>query len=62
MPTTYINLCNLVLRRLNEVEIDESRFSSARGVQSLAKDAVKNAIAKINQSEYSWNFNYANNT
>jgi len=62
MPTTYINLCNLVLRRLNEVEIDESAFSSARGVQGLAKDAVKNSIAKINQSEYSWNFNYSNNT
>jgi len=62
MPTTYINLCNLVLRRLNEVEIDESAFSSVRGVQGLAKDAVKNAIAKINQSEYSWNFNYSNNT
>ena len=57
MPTSYIDLCNLTLRRLNEVEIDSSAFSSCRGVQALVKDAVKNSIAKINQAEYSWPFN-----
>ena len=59
MPTTYISLCNQVLRRLNEVEIAEADFAGTRGVQSLVKDAVKAAIAKINQAEYEWPFNAA---
>ena len=59
MATTYIDLCNKVLRRLNEVEIAEAEFGSTRGVQSLVKDAVKAAIAKINQAEYEWPFNAA---
>jgi len=54
MPTTYIDLCNQTLRRLNEVEIAEADFSSARGVQALVKDAVKAAVAKINQAEFGW--------
>ena len=62
MPTSYIDLCNLTLRRLNEVEIDSSDFASCRGIQALVKDAVKTAIAKINQSEYSWPFNLASYT
>lgn len=57
MPTSYINLCNKVLRRLNEVEIEQADFSSVRGVQALVKDSVKAAIAKINQAEYEWPFN-----
>lgn len=62
MPTSYIDLCNMTLRRLNEVEIDQSDFSSVRGVQALVKDAVKNSIARINQSEFSWPFNYSSYT
>tara|TARA_B100001113_G_scaffold310428_2_gene273631 strand:+ start:1841 stop:2527 length:687 start_codon:yes stop_codon:yes gene_type:complete len=49
----------MTLRRLNEVEIDQTNFSSVRGVQALVKDAVKNSIARINQSEFSWPFNYS---
>ena len=59
MATTYIDLCNKALRRLNEVEIAEADFAGTRGVQSLVKDAVKAAIAKINQAEYEWPFNAA---
>ena len=62
MPTSYIDLCNMTLRRLNEVEVDQSDFSSVRGVQALVKDAVKNSIARINQSEFSWPFNYSSYT
>lgn len=47
----------MVLRRLNEVEIVSADFASVRGVQALVKDAVKAAVAKINQAEYSWPFN-----
>ena len=59
MPSTYIDLCNKTLRRLNEVEIAETGFGSVRGVQALVKDAVKAAVARINQSEFGWPFNAA---
>jgi len=59
MPTTYIDLCNKTLRRLNEVEIAPADFGNVRGVQALVKDAVRASIQKINQSEYEWPFNAA---
>lgn len=62
MPTTYIDLCNQVLRRLNEVEIAVGDFPTVRGVQALVKDAVKAAVAKINQAEFEWPFNAAEHT
>jgi hypothetical protein len=62
MPSTFIELTNTLLRRLNEVEIAEADFPGARGVQALAKDAIRSSIAKINQAEYSWPFNAAEHT
>ena len=62
MPSTYLDLCNMVLRRINEVEIAADDFSSVRGVQALVKDAVKAAIAKINQAEFEWPFNASEHT
>ena len=59
MPSTYIDLCNQVLRRLNEVEITQTEFADVRGVHALVKDAVKAGIAKINQAEFTWPFNLA---
>ena len=57
--STFLDLTNQTLRRLNEVEVSPSDFLSVRGVQSLAKDAVRNSITKINQSEFTWPFNAA---
>ena len=62
MPSSYIDLCNKTLRRLNEVEISADNFPTVRGVQALVKDAVKAAIAKVNQAEYGWPFNAAEHT
>ena len=62
MPSTYISLCNQVLRRLNEVEISDSDFANVRGIQALVKDSVKAAVAKINQAEFEWPFNAAEHT
>ena len=62
MPATYLDLSNRVLRRLNEVEMTSSDFPTVRGVQALCKDAVKAAIANINQSEFEWPFNAAEHT
>lgn len=62
MALTFINLCNKTLRRLNEVEISAADFPNARGVQALVKDAVRNSIASINQSQFEWPFNAAEET
>ena len=62
MPSTYINLCNMVLRRINEVEMTSAEFADVRGVQALVKDAVRAAIAKINQAEFEWPFNASEHT
>jgi len=59
MSSNYLTLTNMVLRRLNEVEIQSADFGSVRGVQALAKDAVKNSVATINQAEFEWPFNAA---
>lgn len=55
----FITLTNKVLRRLNEVNVPEAEFLSVRGVQALAKDAVRDSINKINQAEFTWPFNAA---
>ncbi len=62
MPSTYLTLCNMVLRRINEVEMTSAEFADIRGVQALVKDAVKASIAKINQAEFEWPFNSAEHT
>ena len=62
MATTYLDLCNQVLRRLNEVEIVEADFASVRGIHALVKDAVKSSVAKLSQREFEWPFNAASHT
>ena len=59
MATTFLELCNQVLRRLNEVEVASPDFAAVRGIHSLAKDAIRNSLAKINQAEFEWPFNAA---
>lgn len=62
MPTTFLDLTNTLLRRINEVEIAQADFANVRGVQKLAKDAVQASLNKINQAEYKWPFNAAEHT
>lgn len=62
MPTPFLDLCNQVLRRLNEVEIAPADFAGVRGVQALVKDAVRSSVAKVNQAEFEWPFNAAEHT
>lgn len=57
MSSTYMNLTNRLLRRLNEVEISESDFPSVRGVQAAAKDAILDTIREINNRKPFWPFN-----
>lgn len=54
---TYIEICNFLLRRFNEVELTESTFGAAVGFHALVKDTVNDVINEINQIEQEWPFN-----
>ena len=58
MATTYITLCNDLLRRLNEVTFDTSGdgFSGAKNIQAIAKDAINNSIREILQDGHKFPF------
>jgi hypothetical protein len=56
MSSTYLQLTNKLLRRLNEVEIDTADFTGARNVQALAKDAVNASIREIISYVQQWPF------
>ena len=58
MGTTYLDLTNKVLRKLNEIELTSVTFASATGFQALCKDLVQEAIDDINQAEFQWPFNH----
>lgn len=53
---TFLNLTNELLRRLNEVTIDETDFATVRNVQALAKDSINSSIRRILQSAQEWPF------
>jgi len=56
---TFLNITNELLRRLNEVVIDQDDFLTVRNVQALAKDAVNSSVRKIIQSAQEWPFTLA---
>jgi hypothetical protein len=58
MAYNFLGLVNEVNRRLNEVELTSSNFSTATGFYAHAKDAVNASLRYINQSEYEWPFNH----
>jgi len=62
MPSTYMDLTNRLLRRLNEVELTSSNFASAKGIHAAARDAVLDTVRKINNSKYKWPFNSTSGT
>jgi hypothetical protein len=62
MPTSFIDLTNRLLRRLNEATVDESDFSSVRNVQAMAKDIINAACQEITESEFEWPFNATSTT
>jgi len=62
MAYNYLGLVNDVNRRLNEVELTSSNFTSSIGEYAMVKDAINVAIRQINQYEFSYPFNSAINT
>tara|TARA_R110002072_G_scaffold108651_1_gene235550 strand:+ start:1039 stop:1977 length:939 start_codon:yes stop_codon:yes gene_type:complete len=62
MAETFLTLTNKVLVKLNEVELTSANFTSSRGIQTQAKNAVNEAIRYINQREFNYPFNHSTNT
>ena len=56
MAEPYLNLCNDLLRELNEVTLSSSTFSSAIGVQAHVKDSINRAYLDIVNEEPQWPF------
>jgi hypothetical protein len=62
MGTSFLNLTNRVLRKINEVELTDTNFMSAKGMQALVKDSVLDAVSEINQQKWEWPFYAIENT
>jgi hypothetical protein len=62
MAYNYLGLVNDINRRLNEVELSQSNFSASSGFYSFAKDAINSSIRNINQEEFEWPWNHAEET
>ena len=53
---TFLDLCNTLLRELNEVELTTASFSSATGIQKYIKDVINRAYFDICNAEDKWSF------
>lgn len=62
MGSTFLTLTNRLLRKINEVELTETNFNTARGLQALAKDAILDSISEINRVKWEWPFNAVETT
>lgn len=54
--STFLSLTNELLRRINEVEMDETSFMAARNIQALAKDAINASVREVLNSGQEWPF------
>lgn len=54
--STYIDLVNKALAKINETPLTTSTFPAPRGVHAVAKDAVLEIISVVNQEEPYWPF------
>tara|TARA_E500000305_G_C4003681_1_gene228722 strand:+ start:103 stop:1044 length:942 start_codon:yes stop_codon:yes gene_type:complete len=59
MSATYLSLTNKTLSRLNEVQLTSTTFSTARGIQVQAQNAVNESVRYINQREFNYPFNHS---
>jgi|TARA_Y100000310_G_scaffold41900_1_gene39234 hypothetical protein len=62
MAYTYLQLANRALVKINEVEMTSGNFASSRGIQTLAKNTVNDAIRDLIAEELEWPFNVASTT
>ena len=54
--STFLSLTNELLRRLNEVQIDQADFANVKNVQALAKDAINSSVRQMLQDAQEWPF------
>ena len=59
---TFLSLTNDVITRMNEVVLTSTTFANARGVQVQCQNAVNESIRYINQREFGYSFNHAQNS
>lgn len=62
MGTTFLELTNRVLRKLNQIELTSATFASANGLQALAKDLIIESVDKIHQAAIRWPFLHTTGT
>lgn len=60
--STFGALTNELLVDLNEQEITESDWASAKGVQKQAKNAINKALSHIYSEHHTWDFNAVEHT
>ena len=56
MATTYLQLCNEILREINEVELTSADFATSVGIQSHVKDLINRAYLDMVNEEAQWPF------
>lgn len=62
MGSTYLDLTNRLLRKLGEVELTDTSFTSTRNLHSNAKDSINDAIKEISQQKWEWPFHAMEHT
>lgn len=60
--STFMDLTNKALRRLNEVPLTSATFADATGFHAVVKEAVNNSIREINRESHEWPFNRQDGT
>lgn len=58
MAYDYLGITNDVAGRLNETALTTSNFPTVTGFYAAIKEAVNSSIRHINQSHFSWPFNW----
>ena len=58
MASTYLQLVNDALSKINEPELTSGTFATSRGIQTTVKNAIKDGIYFILNAEKEWPFAY----
>lgn len=59
MSHTFLEVVNLALREVNEVPLTEAQFTTTRGLQQFAKEAVNRSFYDISNVSTKWDWLHA---
>lgn len=62
MATTYKTIVNELLSEINEVQLTDANFDSARNIQRFVKECVNRAYMDIHSEEYKWPWTAVSNS